>query len=95
MNETEYRKMLADWHYLQFLEFDMDPSEIVEAHSHEFDGFALVLEGEITLRKESGNQTCQVGDIVKYPANELHSAKAGPNGVKALFGSMVAVTDDD
>ena len=95
MNETEFRKMLTDWHYLHFEEFDMDPNEIGESHSHEFDGFgfALVLEGEITLEKKSGNQTCRIGDIVRYPANELHSGKAGPKGVRALFCSMVALTD--
>ena len=92
MNETEFRKMLTAWHYSKFEEFDMDPNEIDESHTHEFDGFALVLEGEITLGKESGNQTCRVGDIVKYPADEPHSEMAGPNGVRALFGRMAATT---
>ena len=90
MNETDFRKMLTDWHYSQFEEFDMDPNEIEEAHSHDFDGFALVLEGEIRLEKESGNQTCRVGDIVKYPLHEHHTENAGPNGLRALFGRMVA-----
>ena len=90
MDETEFRKLLTAWHYSDFAEFDMDPNEIEASHSHDFDGFALVLEGEITLEKESGNQTCRVGDIVKYPLHEHHTEKAGPKGLRALFGRMAA-----
>ena len=94
MNKAEFRKMVTDWHYSQFEEFSMEPNEIDESHPYDADpeGFALVLEGEITLEKESGNQTCRVGDIVKYPLHERYSEKAGPKGVRALFGSMVATT---
>ena len=67
MNKAEFRKMVTDWHYSQFEEFSMEPNEIDESHPYDADpeGFALVLEGEITLEKESGNQTCRVGNNVK------------------------------
>ena len=88
MKEKKFRKLVTDWHYSKITEYSMEPNEIEEEHAHDTDGFALLLEGELTIEKGSGDQTGRAGDIVKYPMNEAHTEKAGPKGVRFLFAEL-------
>ena len=86
MDEATFRKELAEKGYEPPAEFVMGPNGSDEEHVHDFDVYALVVEGELTIEKKSGDKTCEVGETVRYPAGESHVEKAGPDGVKALVG---------
>ena len=86
MTKTKFVKMLRTEGYEGPMDFSMGPNEVDSEHAHDEDTVALVVEGSITIEKLSGDVTCNVGDIVSYPAGEPHIEKAGPNGVKALVG---------
>jgi quercetin dioxygenase-like cupin family protein len=84
MDEATFGENLTREGYTKVTEFIKDPNWADTEHSHDFDVYVLVFEGELMIEKKSGDVTCQVGDTVRYPAGELHIEKAGPNGVKAL-----------
>jgi quercetin dioxygenase-like cupin family protein len=84
MNETEFRQMLTDEGYDGPFDFAIGPNGADTEHTHENDIIALCTEGTLIIEKPSGDVTCQVGDIVSYPAGEPHVEKAGPEGAKAL-----------
>ena len=86
MNEKEFVEMLRAEEFEGPENFLMEPNEIDPEHSHKEDTVGLIVEGSITIEKPSGNVTCNAGDTVYYPADERHTEKAGPNGVKALVG---------
>ena len=72
------------------VDFIKEPNWADTEHSHDFDVYAFVVKGELTIEKKSGNVVCRAGDTVRYPAGELHTEKVGPNGVKALVGRRPA-----
>ena len=86
MNETEFLEKLRAEGFEGPEDFIMGPNEVDEEHAHDTNTIGLVVEGSIVIEKTSGDISCGVGDTVYYPAGELHSEKAGPNGVKALVG---------
>ena len=86
MNEKEFVEMLRTEGYEGPEDFSMGPNEVDTEHAHKEDTLALVVEGSIVIEKQSGDVACNVGDTVYYPAGELHTEKAGPNGVKAMVG---------
>ena len=86
MNETEFTEMLRAEGYEGPEDFAMKPNEVSSRHDHDVDTVLLILEGSIVIAKPSGDVTCNVGDTVSYPAGEFHSEKAGPNGVKLVYG---------
>lgn len=86
MDENAFRKLLASQGYTETSEFVMEPDAFNDTHTHERDGRALVLDGEISLTTEAGDQTCRVGDTATLAAHEPHAEKAGPDGVRLLIG---------
>jgi mannose-6-phosphate isomerase-like protein (cupin superfamily) len=86
MDEASFREALKHENFAEPVDFIKEPNWADTEHSHDFDVFAFVVEGELTIEKKSGDVVCQVGDTVRYPAGKLHTEKAGPNGVKALVG---------
>ena len=49
---------------------------------HDFDAFALITEGEITLTVASVATRYGVGDVFRLPAGTSHLESAGPQGVR-------------
>lgn len=86
MTKAEFIEKLRNEGFDGPEDFLMGPNEVDTEHAHETDTLGLVLEGSIVIEKASGDVTCNVGDTVYYPAGELHTEKAGPNGVKGLVG---------
>jgi len=86
MTEAEFLQKLKDEGYDGPFDFEMGPNGADTEHTHEKDIIAMVTEGQLTIEKPSGNVTCEVGEIVSYPAGEPHIEKAGPAGAKALVG---------
>ena len=86
MDENAFRRLLASQGYTETKEFIMEPNAFNDTHTHERDGCALVLDGEILLTTEAGDRTCCVGDTSTLAAHEPHAEKAGPDGVRLLIG---------
>ena len=86
MTEAEFLSLLEEQDYDGPFDFSMGPNGADTEHTHENDIIALCTEGTLIIEKPSGNVTCQVGDIVTYPAGEPHVERVGPEGAKALVG---------
>lgn len=86
MDEATFCENLKRENYAEPVDFIKEPNWADTEHSHDFDVYALVVEGELMIKKKSADVTCQVGDAVPCPTGELHVEKAGPEGVKALVG---------
>jgi quercetin dioxygenase-like cupin family protein len=63
-----------------------EPDEALDVHAHPFEAKALILEGELTIRTGETEQRYRAGDIFHLRANEAHSERYGPAGVRYLVG---------
>lgn len=86
MDETAFRKRLADEGYETTKIFEMEPNAFNEMHIHDTDALAFVLDGEITVVTDDYNRTCRPGDVNAVGAMVTHSEQAGPDGVRLLVG---------
>ena len=62
------------------------PHDIYSAHSHSYDKVIYVVQGSITfgLPELEGKLTLRAGDRLDLPANIVHDAVVGPQGVVCL-----------
>jgi mannose-6-phosphate isomerase-like protein (cupin superfamily) len=62
------------------------PHDVYSAHSHSYDKVIYVVQGSITfgLPELDKNLTLKAGDRLDLPANIVHSAIVGPQGVVCL-----------
>ena len=62
------------------------PHDVYSAHTHSFDKVIYVVQGSITFGlPELGKQiTLKAGDRLDLPANTVHNALVGPQGVVCL-----------
>ena len=62
------------------------PHDVYSAHSHSYDKVIYVVQGSITFGLPELNQklTLKAGDRLDLPANIVHSAIVGPQGVVCL-----------
>ena len=58
----------------------------MDDHEHPFEAWALIIEGDITLRVNGSSTTYAVGDTFRLPAQTLHHESAVPHGVTYLVG---------
>jgi len=62
------------------------PHDVYSAHSHSYDKVIYVVRGSITfgLPELGQHLTLQAGDRLDLPANTVHDAVVGPQGVMCL-----------
>jgi quercetin dioxygenase-like cupin family protein len=62
------------------------PHDVYSAHSHSYDKVIYVVQGSITFGLPELDQklTLKAGDRLDLPANIVHSAIVGPQGVACL-----------
>jgi len=94
MNETAFRELLVTEGYGGPTVFAMAADAAADAHVHDVDIIAMVVEGSITIAKPSGNITYGVGDTFGYAAGELHAENGSLQGVWALVGRRKPVKAD-
>ena len=58
----------------------------LDTHAHPFEAWALIFEGDITLRVNGVSTTYAAGDVFRLPAATLHYESAIPRGVTYLVG---------
>ena len=84
-SEAEIRKILAD-EGLSAYSWSNGPGDVYSPHSHSFHKVIYVVKGSITFGlPEKGTQlNLKEGDRLELPANTVHNAKVGSNGVTCL-----------
>ena len=76
--------MLMQEGYPEPVEVQREPHGSLGEHSHPFEVYALILDGEIELIIEGESITYKPGDIFYLGAQELHSESYGKEGVHYL-----------
>ena len=62
-------------------QFEVTPGGHSPHHTHDFEHEVLILNGEATVKSETGDQPARAGDVIFVPANEKHQFQntgAGP-----------------
>ena len=58
----------------------------LNTHAHPFEAKALILAGEIALQVGLTERRYQAGEVFHLPANQTHTERYGPSGVRYLVG---------
>ena len=86
MNRAEFEKKLQAEGYDDMVERNMEADHFNADHSHEFDAYVFVVNGEMTITRAGKPEVFRAGDICTVPAGTLHSEKCGPVGAHYLAG---------
>jgi len=92
MTKSEFIHMLIQEGYPDPIEVRREPDGWLAEHSHPFEVYALILEGQIQLTVAGEDNTYKVGDIFYLGAQELHAESYGKTGV--LYLASRRVVDD-
>lgn len=65
---------------------EMGPGCHNDAHAHDFEVRAMVIEGEITLGYDGKVETCRPGDVLTMAKGCMHTEDVGPEGLKFIVG---------
>lgn len=86
MNITALKEQLAadGFRDIDVLEWGAD--RFNETHSHPYTARAYILSGTLTVDCGTEVTTCGKGDEFTLAANIPHTERAGPEGVKFVFG---------
>ncbi|WP_416899002.1 MAG: cupin domain-containing protein [Minwuia sp.] len=57
-----------------------------DAHAHDFEVRAMVIEGEITLTYDGKTETCRPGDVLTMAKGCEHTEDVGADGLKFVVG---------
>lgn len=90
MDEATFRRRLEEDGYPEPVVLDLAGDTFFEDHSHKFSSFALVVEGEFTVKTADATTACRAGECFSLAAGIVHSSWAGGDGAKILTGRRVA-----
>lgn len=63
----------------------------MDHHAHQFEAWALIIEGDITLLVNGASTTYAAGDVFRLPAGTPHFESAALNGVTYLVARKYPV----
>lgn len=86
MQEQIFRDQLKAEGFSELVIVTREPHGVLERHCHPFEAKALVLDGELTIRTDAGEQRYQRGDVFHLALNQPHSEIFGAQGVRYLVG---------
>lgn len=86
MNRTEFETKLKAEGYGEMVDREMEADHFNAEHSHEFDAYVLVVDGEMTITRHGQAETFRAGDMCTVPAGTVHTEKCGPAGAHYLAG---------
>ena len=86
MNRQEFEAKLKAENFTECVTVSKPVGYEMDDHSHPFEAWALIIEGDITLRVNGSSTTYAAGDTFRLPAQTLHFESAGPHGVTYLAG---------
>ena len=62
------------------------PNFASKPHAHEFDVWALIVNGQLTLTRGEKSETYRAGETFEMAAGCLHTEQYGPDGATYLVG---------
>lgn len=86
MNQAEFEKKCAAEGYADIVDRNMEADHFNAEHSHEFDAYVLLLDGEMTISRQGKAELFHAGDLCTVPAGTVHTEKCGPTGAHYLAG---------
>ncbi|EEA03632.1 Cupin 2 conserved barrel domain protein [Burkholderia sp. H160] len=86
MNREAFTDLLTKEGFADSVLVTREPNGAMDVHTHPFEAMALIVEGEMTIRVGDEERLYRVGDVFHLPANEAHTERYGPQGVKFLVG---------
>ncbi|HVL76453.1 MAG TPA: AraC family ligand binding domain-containing protein [Noviherbaspirillum sp.] len=86
MQREEFLARLAEDGFKEVVTVEREANGAWELHAHPFEAKALILRGEIRLRRGEEERTYPAGTIFHLAADEPHSEWYGPQGVTYLVG---------
>ena len=85
MDEASFKRDRTAEGYDNFNLIDWPAGQVNKMHTHDFGAHVLVLDGEITVTLEDGEQTtCRSGDTFALDGGIPHEESVGPDGVRIL-----------
>ncbi|HEU0218886.1 MAG TPA: cupin domain-containing protein [Stellaceae bacterium] len=86
MNRAEFEKKCAAEGYGEVVERKMEGGHFNDEHSHEFDAYVLIVDGEMTIARHGKAEVFRAGDMCTMPAGTVHTEKCGAAGAHYLAG---------
>lgn len=86
MTQQDFEAALIAENYPEVVNISKDVGYQMGEHSHAFDAYALILQGDITLTVNGVAETYKAGDTFRLAANTPHLESAVPSGVSYLVG---------
>lgn len=86
MQHDEFMDMLAHEGFGEIVIVEREANGFLDTHAHPFEAKALILDGEILLRIGDAEQICKAGQTFHLSANQPHSERYGPEGVRYVVG---------
>ena len=86
MNRAEFETKCAAEGYGEIVDREMEADHFNGEHSHEFDAYVLLVDGEMTITRHGKPEVFRAGDICTVPAGTVHTEKCGPAGAHYLAG---------
>lgn len=90
MERDQFIEMLAREGHAEIVTVGREANRFLDTHSHPFEAKALILDGEIRLCIDDAEQICKTGQIFHLRANQPHSERYGPEGVRYVVGRKSA-----
>lgn len=86
MERDQFIEMLTREGFAEIVTVEREANGFLDTHSHPFEAKALILDGEILLRIDGAEQVCKTGQLFHLRANQPHSERYGPEGVRYVVG---------
>ena len=86
MNSQDFEAQLKAENFDAGVTISKPVGYAMDEHAHPFEAWALIVEGDITLRVNGAFTTYAAGDVFRLAADTPHWESAIPNGVTYLVG---------
>lgn len=86
MDRATFEAALTQEGFSEIVTVERAADGFLEMHAHPFEAKALILNGELSLQVGASDQRYQVGQVFHLPANQPHTERYGPQGVRYLVG---------
>jgi quercetin dioxygenase-like cupin family protein len=91
MNKNDFEAALKAENFNEAVTVSKPVGYTMEEHAHPFEAWALIIEGDITLRVDGASTTYAAGDVFRLPAQTPHHESAAAHGVTYLAGRKYPV----
>jgi quercetin dioxygenase-like cupin family protein len=86
MNIHDFKAQLKAENFNEAVTVSKPIGYTMEEHAHPFEAWALIVEGDITLRINGVSATYAAGNVFRFPAQTPHHESAAAHGVTYLAG---------